>query len=342
MTHSEQEEILRRALHEVADTIEPAADGLERIRERLSRPRPLLVAWLMACWTGLAQPLLLRIEPVLAAAAGRLSDRLAEWLRLVIRSLRAAGERLRPAGQRLRLLVEKLRPAGELLVDAIRMLRPGSGMSRHQKLRAALAFGAAALIGVAGGFAVSDGLPPVISAAGSVFSVFTANPPHSHGGNGQNSGLSKSAQPYPPTSSNPQGSTHKPVTTPSPTCTRTPRPRADLSPTPPTSAPPTTTPPTTTPPTTTPPTTTPPTTTPPTTTSPSPAPAAQTPAVPGSSGVHGPAGVGSGGPFPTARQNPSGGVNLGSGQTRVGATTAPAIGVPAKPTPPPTTPGCSS
>src|SRR5215472_2612034 len=132
MTHSEQEEILRRALHAVADTIEPAADGLERIRERLSQPRPLAVAWLMAGWTGLAQPLLLRMEPVLAGAAGWLSDRIVEWLRFMIRSMGAAG-------QRLRLGAKRLRPVGQMLVDAIRMLRPGSGMSRLEKLRSGLA-----------------------------------------------------------------------------------------------------------------------------------------------------------------------------------------------------------
>src|SRR5262249_57443118 len=80
MTPSEQEEALRRALHAVADTIEPAPDGLERIRERLSRPRPLAVAWLMAGWTGLAQPMLLWKEPVRAGAAGRMSERLGTWL----------------------------------------------------------------------------------------------------------------------------------------------------------------------------------------------------------------------------------------------------------------------
>src|SRR5215472_3868346 len=94
MTHSEQEEILRRALHAVADQIEPAADGLERIRERLSKPRPLAVAWLMAGWTGLAQPLLLRMEPVLAGTAGRLSERLGTWLRPAIERLRPAIEGL--------------------------------------------------------------------------------------------------------------------------------------------------------------------------------------------------------------------------------------------------------
>ena len=72
MTHFEQEEILRRALHAAADAIEPAADGLERIRERLSRPRPLAVAWLLAGSLGFAEPALLRMEPVLAELAGRL------------------------------------------------------------------------------------------------------------------------------------------------------------------------------------------------------------------------------------------------------------------------------
>jgi hypothetical protein len=342
MTHSEQEEILRRALHEVADAIEPAADGLERIRERLSRPRPLLVAWLMACWTGLAQPLLLRIEPVLAAAAGRLSDRLADWLRLVIRSLRAAGERLRPAGQRLRLLVEKLRPAGELLVDAIRMLRPGSGMSRPRKLRAALAFGAAALIGVAGGFALSDGRA-VVSAANSAISVFTSNPTHSSSPGGHGLGLN-SPYPYFQASSSAPASVHKTASTPRPTCTPKPIPGSQPSSPPPSSTSPTTTPPSSTSPTTTPPSSTSPTTTPPSSTSPTPSPQGQQ-AAPGpgpSPAVNASASVGSHGTIPTVRQNPPGSVNRGSGQTRPGATTTPTTGVPAKPTPPPPTAGCTS
>src|SRR5262245_8767711 len=101
MTHSEQEEVLRRALHAVADTIEPAADGLERIRERLSKPRPLAVAWLMAGWTGLAQPLLLRMEPVRAELVGRMSEPLGTWPRPAI-------ERLRPAIERLLTTIERL------------------------------------------------------------------------------------------------------------------------------------------------------------------------------------------------------------------------------------------
>ena len=154
MTHSEQEEILRRALHAVADTIEPAADGLERIRERLSKPRPLL----MAGWTGLAQPLLLRMEPAPAELAGRLSGR----------------------------LDTRLRSAIEWLLAATRLLRPRSGMSRHEKLRSALAFAAAALMGTVGGLALSGGLTPVISAASSFLSPGQA--PSTHGvtnGSGQ-------------------------------------------------------------------------------------------------------------------------------------------------------------
>src|SRR5579864_1924536 len=157
---------------------------LERIRERLSKPRPLAVAWLMAGWTGRAQPLLLRMEPVLAGAAGRLSDRLAGWLRVMVRSLGAVAERLRPAGVRLHLWVERLRPVRGLLVDAIRMLRPGSGMSRHEKLRAALAFGAAALIGAAGGFGLPEGVPPVISTVSAALGTGDSGPSASAGGHG--------------------------------------------------------------------------------------------------------------------------------------------------------------
>lgn len=144
MTHYEQGEILRRALHAVADTIEPAPDGLERIRARLSKPRP----------------------PVLVELAARLSGRLGAWLRPGIRSLGAATERLRPATRRV--------------LAAVGLLRPGSGTPRHEKLRFAIAFGAAALIGTLGGLALSDGLPEhLIWEASSIFS-----PTHTSGAHG--------------------------------------------------------------------------------------------------------------------------------------------------------------
>jgi hypothetical protein len=50
-TASEREAALRRALHSAAEYIEPAPGGLERIQERLRRPRPVLVAQLEAAWT---------------------------------------------------------------------------------------------------------------------------------------------------------------------------------------------------------------------------------------------------------------------------------------------------
>jgi hypothetical protein len=50
-TASEREAALRRALQSAAEYIEPAPGGLERIQNRLRRPRPVLVAWLEAAWT---------------------------------------------------------------------------------------------------------------------------------------------------------------------------------------------------------------------------------------------------------------------------------------------------
>jgi hypothetical protein len=231
MRHSEQEEVLRRALHAVADTIEPAPDGLERIRARLSRPQPLVVAWAMAAWTSMVQSLQFRLEPGAHGQPGRLGS----WLRLVARCLEAAGERLRPA-------VEALLGAG-------RALRPGSGMSRHEKLRSALAFGAAAMIGAAGGFALSAGLPQqVISAAQSAFS---SGPGHHSGNGGRNGGTSTGSGQISPTPGTTSGSTRKAGPSPSASCTPSPSTKASplpsiitsSTPAPPTSPP--TSPPTT-------------------------------------------------------------------------------------------------
>jgi hypothetical protein len=248
MTHSEQEDFLRRALHAVADTIEPAPDGLERIRQRLSRPRPVVVAWVIAAWTGMVQAVQLRMDSAAEGEAGWLGS----WLRVMARFLRASGDRLRPA-------IEALLGAG-------RALRPGSGMSRHEKLRSAIAFGAAALIGAAGGFALSAGLPQqVISIASSALS---SGQTHHSGNGGNNGGTSNgSGRNLPSGSSTGPGSTRKTTPSPSPSCRRKPTPSTspnpEVSTQPATTTPPTK--PTTNPstgPTTTPPTTTPPTSTP--------------------------------------------------------------------------------
>ena len=49
------EDFLRGALHAAVDSAEPADDGLERIRARLTTPHPLLVAWLMAACSWVAR-----------------------------------------------------------------------------------------------------------------------------------------------------------------------------------------------------------------------------------------------------------------------------------------------
>ena len=49
------DEILRRALHAAAGSVQPADDGLDRIQARLTTPRPLLVAWVIAAWAAVAR-----------------------------------------------------------------------------------------------------------------------------------------------------------------------------------------------------------------------------------------------------------------------------------------------
>jgi hypothetical protein len=72
------EEVLRRALHSAADSIEPAQDGLTRIRERVTERRRAF-GWLLASGTGLAGSALPRLHD----AGGRL----AELLRGVLQPL---------------------------------------------------------------------------------------------------------------------------------------------------------------------------------------------------------------------------------------------------------------
>jgi hypothetical protein len=65
MTHPtrEDEERLRRALRAAADSVEPSADGLERIRARLTPARPLVAAWMASD----ADPAGRRLRSALAA-----------------------------------------------------------------------------------------------------------------------------------------------------------------------------------------------------------------------------------------------------------------------------------
>lgn len=49
--HSDHEAFLRAALHAAADSLEPRGDGLERIRARVQRPRPVFVTRAQAIGT---------------------------------------------------------------------------------------------------------------------------------------------------------------------------------------------------------------------------------------------------------------------------------------------------
>ncbi len=96
---TQYEQVLRRALHAAADGIEPEANGLERIRARLTMPAPLPVAWLNAGYADVS-----------GLTMGWLQT-LGEWLRAVTSRFR--GRRGRAAGTALtaRRAVPAPRPA---------------------------------------------------------------------------------------------------------------------------------------------------------------------------------------------------------------------------------------
>jgi hypothetical protein len=202
MTRLDLEEILRRELHAAAESIEPAPDGLNLIRARLSAPRPLPVAWLMVGWTSILQPALLWMDQMLVA----FGDWLRAMMRPVLGPLHPAARGMQPALSKVRaLFTPRTEPSG----------RP----SRYAWLRPALAMAAVVAVAVAGGFALS-GLPRTIQqAANSVFS----NPSHTTK-NGRGPGVTGSGKPSPaPGAASP---------TPTPTASCTPSPRSSSSPKP--------------------------------------------------------------------------------------------------------------
>jgi hypothetical protein len=232
MTRLDLEEILRRELHAAAESIEPAADGLNQIRARLSAPRPLAFAWLMVGWTSVGQPALLRVDQVLVAFA--------DWLRAMLRPVL---EPLHPVAEWLRPVTRAMQPALSK-VRAVFTPRTESGArpSRYAWLRPALAMAAVVAVAVAGGFALS-GLPRQIQQAAS---SMLSNPPHAAKGGQGGSGVAGSGQPSPtPGISRPSpspsascsptpkpSSTPKPTPKPTPTPTPTPTPSTSPSPTP--------------------------------------------------------------------------------------------------------------
>ena len=130
------------------ESVEPAGDGLNQIRARLSAPRPLAVAWLMVGWASVGQPALLRVDQVLVAFG--------DWLRTM---LHPVAEWLHPVAEWLRPVTAAMQPALSK-VRAVFTPRTESGgrTSRYAWLRPALAMAAVVAVAVAGGFALS-GLP---------------------------------------------------------------------------------------------------------------------------------------------------------------------------------------
>ena len=95
------EDLLRRALHSAAGSVEPSPDGLERIRGRLTTPYPLPVAWMMAVYSQAARWTL-----------GGLSS-LGAWLEAVPGSVRQRRRVTRPSPSRGR------RPSRVVLAAAL-------------------------------------------------------------------------------------------------------------------------------------------------------------------------------------------------------------------------------
>lgn len=214
MTHFNPEEILRRELRAAAESVEPAADGLTQIRARLTRPRPLAIAWLMVGWTTIAQPALLRLDEIFMVAVG--------WLGTV---LRPVAHWLQPAAERLHPVAERLRPAFVKLRAVFTPRTERSGRpSRYAWLRPALAMAAVVVVAIAGGFALS-GLPRQIQQAGE--SIFSSQS-HGSGSGGRAPGVAGHGNPYKPT----PGASSSPSPSPSASCTPSPTPSPSTTPTP--------------------------------------------------------------------------------------------------------------
>jgi hypothetical protein len=212
MTHLEPEDILRRALREVAGSVEPAPDGLSRIQARLSPPRPLFAAWLVAAWETVSQFVLLRLE----FAMPRLEPMWAALVNWLDRALPVVDRRVRPA---FGWLIAALAWLG-------RMVKPQAGSEerpppRYAWVRPVLAMGVVVTVAVAGGLAMSAGLPSQIARDGlNVFSGSTHGP---GGGSHSPGGVTGSGKHLQPTSG--ISSTSGTAPAPSPTVSSSPKPK---------------------------------------------------------------------------------------------------------------------
>jgi hypothetical protein len=123
----EYDEVLRRALRSAADLVEPSADGLERIRARLTTPRPAPFAWVLVWYAEAVSPVLGYLQPFLA------------WLQATLSPV-----------------IERFKPERP---DAAHPQR------RYAWLRPAAAMGTAVFVVAMGAFALTA-LPQVISQSG--------------------------------------------------------------------------------------------------------------------------------------------------------------------------------
>jgi len=139
----DHEEILRRALRSAADLVEPSADGLERIRARLTPPRPTFLAWVIVGYSEAVKPLFGYLEPLL------------EWLRAALGPI-----------------IERFRPARP---DAAHPQR------RYAWLRPAAAMATAAFVVAMGAFALTK-LPQVISQSNALIQPLIGDASGSQGG----------------------------------------------------------------------------------------------------------------------------------------------------------------
>ncbi|MGO8978169.1 MAG: hypothetical protein ACLQER_02575 [Streptosporangiaceae bacterium] len=157
----DDEEALRLALRAAAESVHPADDGLERIRARLSAPRPWLVAWVLAASAEVAG----------RALSGLLSAR--AWLRAVPA---AVGERRRTA-----------RPAA----------RPGAPRPPLAWLRPAIVMALAVLVAAAGALSLTPLPRQAVSQAAAFFRSLGGTGPAGGGSGPGTSGHAAGQSPGP-------------------------------------------------------------------------------------------------------------------------------------------------
>jgi hypothetical protein len=157
----EFDEVLRRALRGAADSIEPGGDGLERIRARLSMPRPLPIAWLM---TGYADAVM-RLRSALEGGIA--------WLRAVPGSGQPGDGRCRHGYDQVR--------------RALSALAPGHLAQRYGWLRT-VAIASAVVVAGAGGYGLTQLRSAVSDTGGVVILPLPGGGSHTKGGSPDSKG----------------------------------------------------------------------------------------------------------------------------------------------------------